>query len=134
MAYMGLAGALMAWTSHHLAELILVLCRREGALHASSSLLALPEGYPKGHPDAESYEADLQHLKEKVCAGADFIITQLFFRSETFLQFLKDCQAIGITCPVIPGIFPIQVRAGWDDKHHAMVGWDVICSLEEQAR
>ncbi|XP_069731018.1 methylenetetrahydrofolate reductase (NADPH) isoform X2 [Phaenicophaeus curvirostris] len=65
-------------------------------------------GYPKGHPEAESYEADLRHLKEKVFAGADFIITQLFFRSETFLKFMKDCQAIGITCPIIPGIFPIQ--------------------------
>ncbi|XP_031469503.1 methylenetetrahydrofolate reductase isoform X2 [Phasianus colchicus] len=65
-------------------------------------------GYPKGHPEAESYEADLKHLKEKVLAGADFIITQLFFRPETFLKFMKDCQAIGITCPIIPGIFPIQ--------------------------
>ncbi|KAG8568417.1 hypothetical protein GDO81_013991 [Engystomops pustulosus] len=65
-------------------------------------------GYPKGHPESESYEADLQHLKEKVDAGADFIITQLFFRAETFLQFLKDCRAIGITCPILPGIFPIQ--------------------------
>ncbi|KAH1175824.1 hypothetical protein KIL84_022349 [Mauremys mutica] len=65
-------------------------------------------GYPKGHPEAESYEADLRHLKEKVSAGADFIITQLFFRSETFLAFMKDCQAIGITCPIVPGIFPIQ--------------------------
>ncbi|XP_032863727.1 methylenetetrahydrofolate reductase isoform X4 [Tyto alba] len=65
-------------------------------------------GYPKGHPEAESYEADLRHLKEKVLAGADFIITQLFFRPETFLKFMKDCQAIGITCPIIPGIFPIQ--------------------------
>ncbi|XP_075183749.1 methylenetetrahydrofolate reductase (NADPH) isoform X1 [Anomaloglossus baeobatrachus] len=65
-------------------------------------------GYPKGHPEAESCDADLRHLKEKVDAGADFIITQLFFRSETFLQFLKDCRAIGITCPILPGIFPIQ--------------------------
>ncbi|XP_008165443.2 methylenetetrahydrofolate reductase (NADPH) isoform X1 [Chrysemys picta bellii] len=65
-------------------------------------------GYPKGHPEAESYEADLRHLKEKVSAGADFIITQLFFRSKTFLAFMKDCQAIGITCPIVPGIFPIQ--------------------------
>lgn len=71
----------------------------------------LSEGYPKGHPEAESYEADLRHLKEKVSAGADFIITQLFFRSETFLAFMKDCQAIGITCPIVPGIFPIQVRS-----------------------
>lgn len=65
-------------------------------------------GYPKGHPEAESYEADLKYLKEKVLAGADFIITQLFFRPETFLKFMRDCQAIGITCPIIPGIFPIQ--------------------------
>lgn len=69
------------------------------------------KGYPKGHPEAESYEADLKHLKEKVLAGADFIITQLFFRSETFIKFMKDCQAIGITCPIIPGIFPIQVKS-----------------------
>ncbi|XP_010223153.1 PREDICTED: methylenetetrahydrofolate reductase [Tinamus guttatus] len=64
-------------------------------------------GYPKGHPEAENYEADLRHLKEKVLAGADFIITQLFFRF-FFLKFMKDCQAIGITCPIVPGIFPIQ--------------------------
>nr|XP_060614746.1 methylenetetrahydrofolate reductase (NADPH) [Anolis sagrei ordinatus] len=65
-------------------------------------------GYPKGHPEAESYAEDLKHLKEKVSAGADFVVTQLFFRAETFLTFLKDCQAIGITCPIVPGIFPIQ--------------------------
>lgn len=66
-------------------------------------------GYPTGHPEAESYEADLRHLKEKVDAGADFVITQLFFRPDTFLKFLDDCRAIGITCPILPGIFPIQV-------------------------
>ncbi|XP_039210952.1 methylenetetrahydrofolate reductase [Crotalus tigris] len=65
-------------------------------------------GYPGGHPEAESYEEDLKHLKEKVSAGADFVITQLFFRTETFLKFLRDCQDIGISCPVVPGIFPIQ--------------------------
>lgn len=68
-------------------------------------------GYPTGHPEAESYEQDLRHLKEKVDAGADFIITQLFFRPETFLKFLDDCRTIGITCPILPGIFPIQVPA-----------------------
>uniref|UniRef100_A0A671X1A9 Methylenetetrahydrofolate reductase (NADPH) n=1 Tax=Sparus aurata TaxID=8175 RepID=A0A671X1A9_SPAAU len=65
-------------------------------------------GYPTGHPEADSYEEDLRHLKEKVDAGADFVITQLFFRAETFLKFLDDCRAIGITCPILPGIFPIQ--------------------------
>ncbi|XP_020951003.1 methylenetetrahydrofolate reductase isoform X4 [Sus scrofa] len=65
-------------------------------------------GYPKGHPDAESFEADLKHLKEKVAAGADFIITQLFFEADTFFRFLKACSEMGITCPILPGIFPIQ--------------------------
>lgn len=66
-------------------------------------------GYPTGHPEAESYEQDLRHLKEKVDAGADFVITQLFFRADTFLKFLDDCREIGISCPILPGIFPIQV-------------------------
>ncbi|XP_019747246.1 methylenetetrahydrofolate reductase (NADPH) [Hippocampus comes] len=65
-------------------------------------------GYPTGHPEAESYEEDLRHLKEKVDAGANFVITQLFFRAETYLKFLDDCRAVGITCPILPGIFPIQ--------------------------
>lgn len=67
-------------------------------------------GYPKGHPDSGSFEADLKYLKEKVSAGADFIITQLFFEADTFFHFVKACSEIGITCPILPGIFPIQVR------------------------
>lgn len=50
-------------------------------------------------------------------AGADFVITQLFFRAETFLKFLDDCRTIGITCPILPGIFPIQVPAGLLSVH-----------------
>ena len=65
-------------------------------------------GYPKGHPDAVCYSEDLQHLKEKVDAGSDFIITQLFFETKDFLTFVQDCRAIGITVPIIPGIMPIQ--------------------------
>lgn len=65
-------------------------------------------GYPNGHPDCATYEEDIQHLKEKVDAGADFIITQLFFENKTFFKFLKDCRDIGITIPIIPGIMPIQ--------------------------
>ncbi|XP_037684437.1 methylenetetrahydrofolate reductase isoform X2 [Choloepus didactylus] len=65
-------------------------------------------GYPKGHPEAGSFETDLKYLKEKVSAGADFIITQLFFEADTFFQFVKACSEIGITCPILPGIFPIQ--------------------------
>ena len=67
-------------------------------------------GYPMGHPEGVSYEEDLEHLKVKVDAGADFIITQLFFEADTFIKFVKDCRAMGIHCPILPGILPIQVR------------------------
>lgn len=67
-------------------------------------------GYPKGHPDCASYAEDLQNLKKKVDAGADFVITQLFFKAEEFLKFVSDCRKIGILCPIIPGIFPIQTN------------------------
>jgi len=66
-------------------------------------------GYPTGHPDCPTYEEDLQHLKEKINAGADFIITQLFFEVDVFIKFVRDCREIGITCPIFPGMMPIQV-------------------------
>ena len=66
-------------------------------------------GYPQGHPDCDSYEEDLMHLKEKVDAGADFIITQLFFETEHYFKFVDDCRRIGITIPILPGVMPIQV-------------------------
>ncbi|XP_066942782.1 methylenetetrahydrofolate reductase (NADPH) [Macrobrachium rosenbergii] len=72
-------------------------------------------GYPTGHPEAASYEDDLNYLKEKVDAGADFIITQLFFKAETFIKFVRDCRAIGINCPIIPGLMPIQ---SYDSLRH----------------
>lgn len=81
-----------------------------GRLRPASLLSPLLVGYPKGHPDAESFEDDLKHLKEKVSAGADFIITQLFFEASSFFSFVKACADIGISCPILPGIFPIQVR------------------------
>jgi 5,10-methylenetetrahydrofolate reductase len=61
-------------------------------------------GYPLGHPDAPSYQADLLNLKNKVDAGAQLIITQLFFEATVFEQFVVDCRAIGIDVPIIPGI------------------------------
>ncbi|KAF7728077.1 hypothetical protein EC973_006715 [Apophysomyces ossiformis] len=65
-------------------------------------------GHPEGHVDNPDKEADLIHLKEKVDAGADLIVTQLFFDVDIFIDFVKRCRAIGITCPILPGVFPIQ--------------------------
>jgi methylenetetrahydrofolate reductase (NADPH) len=70
-------------------------------------------GYPEGHIASKNIEEDLKYLKEKVDAGADFIITQLFYDIDIFLQWVKRCREVGITCPIIPGIMPIQNYTGF---------------------
>lgn len=65
-------------------------------------------GHPEGHPSSENKELELRHLKEKMEAGADFIMTQFFYDVQVFLDYVKSCRKIGIKCPVIPGMLPIQ--------------------------
>lgn len=70
--------------------------------------------YPDGHPDRETDEdGELEHLKRKVDAGADFIITQLFYDVDTFLQWVKRVRQKGIQVPIIPGIMPIHTYASF---------------------
>ncbi|MFA6583746.1 MAG: methylenetetrahydrofolate reductase [NAD(P)H] [Elusimicrobiaceae bacterium] len=64
-------------------------------------------GYPQKHPQAASMKEDIQHLKMKVDAGAEFIITQLFFVNHSYFTFVKMCRDEGINIPVIPGIMPV---------------------------
>lgn len=64
-------------------------------------------GYPEGHPEAKDKNQCAEYLKKKVDAGADFIITQLFFDLDEYQDFLKRCSGVGIKCPIIPGILPI---------------------------
>ncbi len=63
--------------------------------------------YPEKHPDSPTLDADIQFLKQKVDAGAEFLITQLFFSNQLFQQFLEKIKLTGISIPVIPGIMPI---------------------------
>lgn len=64
-------------------------------------------GYPEKHLEAPSMEVDLENLKRKVDAGGDAIFTQLFFVNEHFLRYRDQCDKLGITIPVVPGIMPI---------------------------
>lgn len=63
--------------------------------------------YPEVHPDSANRVEDIQHLKEKVDCGLDFITTQMFFDNEVFLNFKENCAIKGINIPIIAGIMPI---------------------------
>merc|ERR1719238_1223784 len=71
--------------------------------------------YPEGHIDAESFDKDLRYYKEKVDAGADFGVTQLFYDPNLYFEFLRKSHAIGVpkSFDVFPGIMPIQSYAGF---------------------
>jgi len=64
--------------------------------------------YPEKHPDAPSLESDILALKLKCDAGATRAVTQFFFENESYFKFVKKCEALGISTPVVPGVLPIH--------------------------
>lgn len=64
--------------------------------------------YPEVHPQARNYREDLLNFKRKVDAGANGAITQYFYNADAYFNFVDDCQALGITLPIVPGIMPIS--------------------------
>jgi methylenetetrahydrofolate reductase (NADPH) len=90
----------------------------EGGLRHANELVALVRGefpslgiavagYPETHQEAPSPEIDLANLKRKVDAGADVVITQLFYNNDDFFRFREQCQALGIRQPIVPGLLPV---------------------------
>ena len=67
-------------------------------------------GYPEKHMEAPSLATDLKRLKEKVDAGADYVVTQMFFDNKKFFEFVDAAKDMGINVPIIPGIKPIAVK------------------------
>lgn len=66
--------------------------------------------YPEKHMDAPNLQSDLKFLKRKVEAGAEFLVTQMFFDNQHYFDFVQKCRDIGINVPIIPGIKPISTK------------------------
>jgi methylenetetrahydrofolate reductase (NADPH) len=117
--------------------------RTEGGLEYSSELVALIRAgypfaigaacFPETHIHATSPERDLEHLAEKVAAGVDFLITQLFFDNSRYFDFVARARAIGIEIPIIPGILPIT-HIGQLERMTQMCGATIPEGLRRELR
>ncbi len=84
----------------------------EGGAHPAGGFGIGVAGFPEGHPETQNRMREMDYLKRKVDAGADYICTQLFFDNHDFLDFRDRCRLSGITIPIIAGIMPITTSSG----------------------
>ncbi len=77
-------------------------------IRSTTDLGVLAAGYPEGHKDTVSLDADMDYLKEKVNSGAEVVLTQLFFDDEAYFRFRDRAASAGIKAPIIPGVMPIR--------------------------
>lgn len=92
------------------------ICEKNDFLHASDLIAYLRQWkyfciagacYPECHPESENRVSEMAHLKEKTDAGAELLLSQLFFDNDLFFRFTEDCRIAGIRTPIIPGIMPV---------------------------
>jgi methylenetetrahydrofolate reductase (NADPH) len=98
----------------HAADLVRFVRRRnERGAHSDSRGFGIGvAGFPEGHPGTPNRLEELDHLKAKVDAGADYICTQLFFDNHDFYDFRERCELAGIRVPIIAGIMPVTSLSG----------------------
>lgn len=90
----------------------------EGGLSHANELVSLIKdigdfcvgvaGNPEGHPESPNLDKDIENLKRKVDAGADFIVTQLFYDNHHYFDFVERCGKAGVNCRIVPGVMPIM--------------------------
>ena len=115
----------------HAGDLVSFIRRfNESGVHPDSRGFGIGvAGFPEGHPDTPNRLDEMDHLKAKVDAGADYICTQLFFDNHDFFDFRERCELAGIHVPIIAGIMPITSLGGMKRMAQLALGARVPAKL-----